>query len=163
MKRRMIATMLLLSVVVASPGCGGSDGTFKRKVTPPAADVSDKETWSIEGRGVQDPGWAIDGDIGTRARSTEGYRTASLTIDLGKACLFNMVAIEHGDDPIGYADMLTISTSLDGRAYTRRTVAPGNRKRSIVALVTPTLAQYVRIEVERPSYRPWSVAEIQLK
>ena len=64
---------------------------------------------------------------------------------------------------MGFAQRVGVSTSLNGQSYTRRAIAPGNRRVTIVCIVTSVLARYVRIEAMQPGTRAWSVAEVQLK
>jgi len=144
-------------------GCNG-DGAFDPEAQSAAAGVPSRDQWALRARGVDNPELAADGNMSSRATtSSTSYRGATLTIDLGGPSLFNMVVIDHGPDEKGYAQRVGVATSLNGETYTRRAIAPGNRRVTIVCIVTPVLARYVRIEAMLPGTRAWSLAEIQLK
>ncbi|MHC4986325.1 MAG: discoidin domain-containing protein [Planctomycetota bacterium] len=163
MKRYATLTVLVV-VALAAIGCnGGGEGPFDQNAQAPASSISPRPSWSISGQGVSNDAAAIDGDLSTRAVTASGYEEASLTVDLGKPCLFNLIVIDHGDHETGYAERLAVLTSMDGLEYTRQKVASGQRGRTWIALVTPVMARYVRIEVVRPHWQPWSVAEVQIK
>ena len=107
---------------------------------------------------------AIDGNAATAAVAPRsGYDGASITIDLGKMCLFNFVAIEHGPNPLGYARQVGILTSSDGKTFTRRYSGPGKRKVTGLLLTKPIMARYVKLQADVPGARPWSVAEVYLQ
>ena len=105
---------------------------------------------------------AIDDNINTAAVSDPAYQNAMLTIDLGKACLFNMVVVEHGPDEWGFCRKLAILISNDGRNFRQEAVVPGLRRVTTAVLVRRVLARYVRLQVVEPGQRPWSVAEVHL-
>ena len=163
MKRYATLSVLVLAAL-AAVGCnGGGQGPFDSDAQVPASSISPRSSWSASGQGLSNDAASIDGDLATRATTASGYEEASLTIDLAKPCLFNLIAIDHGDHETGYAQRLAVLTSMDGREYTRQKVAPGQRGTTLIALVTPVMARYVRIEVVRPHWQPWSVAEVQFK
>lgn len=157
-------TLSLAGLMCLAVGCGGgADGPFDPNAFVDASDISAKETWTISGEGLSDPYAAIDGNMATAAQAPEGYQQAALTIDLGELCQFNMIGIAHGAEEHGYAKVLAVLISRDGRTYTRQKLAPGLRATTIISLIEPVLARYVRIEVVRPHWQAWSVAEVQFK
>ena len=154
-----LAVLMCLAV-----GCGGgADGPFDPNAFVPGSRISAKTMWSASGEGLSDAHAAIDGNVGTAAQAPEGYQNAALTIDLGEQCFFNMIGIAHGQEEHGFAKVLAVLISSDGRTYTRLKLAPGQRDTTIISLIQPVLARYVRIEVVRPHWQAWSIAEVQLK
>lgn len=150
-------------VLITTVGCPGG-GNFDPEAQSAAAGITPRADWTCRGQGVDNPAAAIDGNMESRATTPSvSYRGATLTVDLGGPSLFNMVVIDHGSDPMGFAQRVAVSTSRNGESYTRCAIAPGNRRVTIVCIVTPVLARYVRIEAMQPGTRAWSVAEIQLK
>lgn len=111
---------------------------------------------------LHDPGLAIDGDSYTSAVSNASYKNASLTIDLGKTCLFNMVAIDHGPDRFAFARKVAVLTSSDGKKFQPQMLVPGLRQVTTIVLIKQVLARYVRLQVVAEGDRPWSVAEVYL-
>ncbi len=152
---RMTYAMLLALVLLA--GCDNSitDETGQA----PGSVITPRRTWRVMGD-VQNPAQAIDGSISTAATASGNYDNASITIDLGKPCIFNLIQIEHGSDEQGYARRASVLVSIDGEKYERVAEAPGTRKVTNINLITPTLARYVRIQANISGPRPWSIAEI---
>jgi hypothetical protein len=159
---RILVVLAMISVV-AFAGCEGGSGPYVEHANVPAAGITPRQSWSASGRGVSDAALAIDGNPATRAVGGEGGAGASLTIDLGRPCLFNHIIIEHGEDPLAFASRLSVLTSADGVNFTRQMTGTGKRRTTHLPIVTPTLGRYVRIQVTQPGYRGWSVAEIQVK
>jgi hypothetical protein len=106
---------------------------------------------------------AIDGDINTTAVAVGGNTGATVTIDLGRSSVFNMIILTHGQREWGFATQLTVSTSLDGRRFTEQATTPGCRKVSYVPLFKPVRARYIRIQASRPGSQPWALAEILIQ
>jgi hypothetical protein len=107
---------------------------------------------------------AIDSDVNTAAISAASYANAKLTIDLGKPCLFNTIVVDHGPkDPLAFCRLVSVSISSDGRNYKQVLLAPGTRRITYLNLVTPALAQFIRLQAVVAGDRPWSVAEIYLE
>jgi len=127
-----------------------------------ATAVSARTTWRVGGD-LKEVKNAVDGSRVTAAVSEPAYQNAHVTIDLGKPCLFNMVVIDHGPEEMGFCRRLAVLTSLDGQNYTRRTVGPGTRRVTILSLITPILARYVRLQVVATGDRPWSVGEVYVQ
>ena len=126
------------------------------------ADITPKNTWSVRGN-LANPSAAADEDLATAARSNYQYTGAELIIDLKKVCLFQTVIIEHGAARSGHCRSVDVSTSVDGKIFNNRYIAPGTRRLTIVSLPAPTLARYVRIKAVRPGRSRWAVAEVYLQ
>jgi hypothetical protein len=124
--------------------------------------LTPKKTWRAVGN-LRDPAKAIDDDSGTAAISTSSYANAFIDVDLGKACLFNRIIIDHGPDEYGFPTRMAVYTSLDGQSFSPLTQVAGKRKVTNVLLISPVLARYVRLQVVSPGPRPWSVAEISFQ
>jgi len=125
--------------------------------------LSPRGQWRISASGIENPQRALDDERGTAAVSGPSYHHAHVTIDLGKPCLFNLVVIDHGSDEFGFCGRMAVLTSTDGSAYQLQRSEPGTRRVSIVCLIRPTMARYVRIRAEEQGPRPWSLAEIYLQ
>jgi hypothetical protein len=141
---------------VVAPVYGPSTGGYL------GANITPKNTWSVRGD-LSNPSAASDEDISTFARSNHGYTGAELIIDLKKVCLFQTVILEHGADKSGHCREVDISTGLDGRTFSKKYVAPGTRRVTIISLPAPTLARYVRIKAVRPGKSRWSIAEVYIQ
>lgn len=105
----------------------------------------------------------MDGSIHSAAVDAQAGGTPSLTIDLGKPSMFNMIAIDHGRDEHGFAARVAVYTSMDGRRFTRQYVGPGTRRVTSLLLTRAVMARYVRLDAVAPGIRPWSVAEIYMQ
>ena len=127
-----------------------------------AGRVSDRAAWRAYGE-LKNPQGAVDGDINTAAVAAAGSRMPSLTIDLGKACCFNMVVVDHGRREHGFARRVAVLISADGRRYRQWYVGPGTRRVTIFSLVQPALARYVKLQVVERGAEPWSVAEVHFQ
>ena len=123
--------------------------------------ISPRARWVAYGD-LRNPGNAVDGLISTAAVSGSEYRGATITIDLGKTCMFNMVAVEHGSDALGYPRRMAILTSDDGQTFHLQMVVAGLPRVSSAVFVRPVLARYVRLRADTEGHRPWSVAEVFL-
>lgn len=158
--RKGIVLIFLAGVVVGcdvitpvySPSTGGYLG----------ADITPKNTWSVRGD-LTNPAAAADEDLATAASSNYQYQGAELIIDLKKVCLFQTVIIEHGGAKSGHCRSVDVSTSVDGKIFNNRYIAPGTRRLTIVSLPAPTLARYVRIEAAKPGRSRWVIAEVYLQ
>jgi len=129
---------------------------------PPAAAVSDAQTWRLEGD-LNNLQHAVDGDISTAAVINPAYRNASITLDLGKPCLFNAIYIDHRPWPMGFCRKVAVLTSLDGKHFSRQHVGPGTRQITSLCIIKPVLARYIRLQVLRPGDRGWSLGEIYVR
>jgi hypothetical protein len=151
--------VLLLLVASWAVGCGGanwgSGGQGPGTVGP-------KGGWTASGSGLDDPAAAIDGRAATAATGGVNSRNAWLTIDLGQPRMFNLVAIEHADAR-GCARQVAVLTSIDGESFTHRMTASGGRGTTVVNLISPTLARFIRIQVVEAGERPWSIGEVHIQ
>ncbi len=152
----IVSILLLLGSL--SPGC--KDTATQQTLGPtPIAALGDPKAWKVSGE-LENTGAAVDGRIDTAATSAPSGLGASLTIDLGKTSLFNMVVIEHGPNPEGYARRVSVFTSVDGQKFTLLHTSPGTRRRTYLSVLTPVLARYVKLQAIIEEGRPWSVAEV---
>ncbi len=150
---------LVAAAALLGAGCTVSDiqtpwigGKFGAKIEP-------KKAWTASGN-VTDAPAAIDGNLTTAARSSLRPAGAVLTIDLKKACLFQVVIIDHGEAQDGCARRVSVATSTGGSRYTDRHAAAGTRRLTYLLLPKPVVARYVRLTVVTPGGRPWSVGEV---
>ena len=159
MKGRAIGTLLTMGGLLlgACTSTWSPDGP-----RAPAAAVSPRSSWKARGN-VAGAAEAIDGNPTTAAVTGRQSKQAYITIDLGKPCVFNMVAVQHGADQFGFARRLGLWTSLDGQNFTKHHEAPGTRRITYMLTVRPILARYVKLQVVTAGARPWSVAEIHLQ
>jgi len=112
---------------------------------------------------LKDVSLAADGATATASVTMHNsYEGAELTIDLGRPCVFNHVAVEHGPDEFGFARQVALLTSSDGRNFQEQRRVAGQRKVTNILLVKAALARYIRLRVAVPGNRPWSVAEVVL-
>ena len=156
MARRGLLIAMLASCVTGA-GCGNGYDNGRSE----AAIITPRRTWRASGdmRTVQA---AIDQDLATAAVSAESGGRGTITIDLGKPCLFNMIFIEHGPNEMGFARRVAVLTSMDGEVFTQRYAGPGTRRVTALYLGAPVLARYVRLRAVVAGDRPWSVAEVFL-
>jgi hypothetical protein len=127
----------------------------------PGAAISDRSIWRAAGEGLAEPHKAFDGDKHTAAIAPGNALNARLTIDLGKPCIFNTIIIDNGEG--SWPGQLTVSTSTDGREYTQRHVGPGTRRFTIISLIRPTLARYIRLQATSPAGGQWEIHELYLQ
>jgi len=123
--------------------------------------ITERIEWKATGT-LTDPHRAIDGDINTAATAGACYHNATLDIDLGKACLINMIAVDHGPRQFGFPRRMAVLTSDDGIRWKEQAVVPGLRRVTNVLLVKQVLARYIRLQAIIPGDRPWVVAEVYL-
>lgn len=155
--------LLFVSAWLSVAVCGCVDQRFHQsRPKPRASAVSKRSNWRIGGD-LRDLQNAIDGDFTTAAVSRDDYANATITIDLGKVCLFNTVVIDHGPNELGFCRRVALLTSSDGMTFTHRHIVGGTRRVTIVCFITPTLARYVRLEAVLPGSRPWSVGEVYMQ
>lgn len=155
-----IVFVFLAFCSACSAGCLGP--LYHEGPRAPAAAISARSTWVVFGD-LMGPEKAIDGNFSTAAVSEVSGNNNTITIDLGKPCLFNMVVIEHGRNEFGFSRRVALLTSMDGQDFTHRHDAPGTRGVTILCVVRPILARYVRLQVIEPGRQQWTVAEIYLQ
>jgi hypothetical protein len=149
---------IALAGCAAGMGCAGEYGGGHSE----AAVISPRSTWRAAGD-LQSVASAIDQNPGTAAVSTAPDGRGTITIDLGKPCLFNMVVIEHGSNEMGFARRVAVLTSMDGEIFTQRYAGVGTRRVTILYMGTPVLARFVRLRAIVAGEQPWSVAEVFLQ
>ena len=123
--------------------------------------LSPRARWLASGD-LRDPQNAVDGNVATAAVSRAAHQNATLTIDLGKICLFNMVVVEHGVSEFGFPRRMAVFTSTDGMKFRKQIEVPGLRKVTTAILIRQVLARYIRLQAAEPGDRPWSIAEVHL-
>jgi hypothetical protein len=112
---------------------------------------------------MQSVALAIDQNVATAAVSSAPDGKGTITIDLSKPCLFNMVVIEHGGNEMGFARRVAVLTSLDGEIFTQRYAGLGTRRVTVLYLGAPVLARFVRLRALVAGDQAWSVAEVYLQ
>jgi hypothetical protein len=137
-------------------GIGASGGGAAGPLLTP------RTAWRAYGD-LREPAKAIDGDISTAAVSGMPYANSYIEVDLGKACLFNRIIIDHGPDEQGVAARIAVFTSQTGQSYTSQGEFTGQRRVTNILLLTPVIARYVRLQAVVAGPRAWSVAEIGLE
>jgi hypothetical protein len=152
-----------IPAIAAGLACGGgcAPGPIYGPDAPRSSigEVTARRTWIATGN-LDKPDLATDGDLNTMAVGRAGNPPPSLKIDLGQACTFNFVVVDHGRDELAFARRVEIATSVDGRTFTPRLVGPGTRRVSNFMLPSTVLARYVRITAVEPGAKPWVVAEV---
>ncbi len=157
MKDWRTLALLLTLAVGSTAGCVGNlyDNSGAGIL---AESVTSVQQWSASGN-LSDLQNAIDGNVLTAAVGTDSGNDL-ITIDLGKVCYFNMVAIDHGLLEQGFAKRVAVLTSLGGNQFVYRKSGPGNRRVTVLLLDQAVLARYVRFQVVMARAEPWSVAEV---
>jgi hypothetical protein len=158
---RVPTLVLLAAGVSAAVGCDPSP-IYDSPGRPIVGAVTERSLWRASGT-VKDPASATDGSIDTAAVATNTPTAPTLTIDLGKPCLFNLLVLDHGREPFGFARRVVVATSLDGKTFAQQYAASGTRRVSTFLLVTPVLARYVQFQATAPGQKPWTVAEVHLQ
>jgi hypothetical protein len=127
--------------------------------------ISSNKEWTIVAHGGQfkDIRSAIDNNQASSAVSGRQYGNAAVTLDLGRSCYFNCIAVLHGNHQDGYARQVSLSSSLDGKTYQHQKTVYGTRKVTYILLVQPIRARYIRLTAVRPNVHPWSISEIYLQ
>ena len=127
--------------------------------------ISPQNTWKISSTGGGFIGLrqAIDGSAITFAITSKRYNNATITLDLGRPCIFNLVALRHGMNENAFARRVSLSTSLDGKKYTSRYECIGTKRITYIPILTPITARYIKIRATVPGRESWSIAEIYLQ
>ena len=154
--------LLLTCLAATAAGCAVAPIYPADGPKSPAAAVTSRRQWKASGD-LRDPEKAIDGTPDTAAIGDPLRSGAAITIDLGKACLFNMVAVDHGLNETGFCRRLVLLSSMDGSTFERRYAVPGTRRITTLCLVSPVLARYIRLEAVIPGEAPWSIAEVYVQ
>jgi len=124
--------------------------------------ITPRKSWTATGN-LDKPDLATDGDLNTMAVGRTGNPPPSLRIDLGQACTFNFVVVDHGRDELAFARRVEIATSMDGRTFSPCMIGPGTRRVSNFMLPKTALARYIRITAIEPGAKPLAVAEVYLQ
>ena len=154
--------LVLLAAAVFGTIPGACTPEYEGRKTFPAARITPRARWQATGA-FDSPELAIDGDRRTAAVSGDSYTNATITIDLGKTCMFNTVIVDHGPEEYGYCRRVSVLTSVNGKDFKARLSAPGTRRVTVFSLVTPVLGRYVRLQATVPGARPWSIGEVYLQ
>jgi hypothetical protein len=147
---------------LAVSGCTRTAAYSHANKKPPAAAISDPQIWRLGGN-LYNLGHAADGSTSTATVSDPAYRNATLTIDLGKPCLFNAIFIDHGPSAMGFCRRVAVLTSLDGKHFSQQHVGPGTRRVTSLCIIKPVLARYIRLQAIIPGDRAWSIGEVYIQ
>lgn len=151
--------VLAAAALLLTAGCGVQP--VYRETSAGAGTITPRSRWAAAGS-VANPRSAIDGNVLTvAAGSPEGGDT--LDLDLGKACVFQTIVLDHGEAEQGFAGRLEVAGSLDGSDYHTEYVTVGQRRITTILLPRPALAQHVRLRVVEPGPAAWTVAELYLQ
>jgi hypothetical protein len=163
LRSKIAIAAVLAGCVLLGSGCGPPADLYGHRINmAPAASISPPPTWRLSGS-IRDVGLAVDGDLSTGAVFPLINDDSSITIDLQKACLFNMVIIHHGSLTDGYCGRAAVLTSLDGKNFTPQIEVPGTRGTTSLPIIKPTLARYVKLKAIRQGPGAWSLAEIYIQ
>ena len=157
--------VLVFCGIIAAVATGCSNSTAINLRDPARKTISPPSTWRIscsEGDFTNIRN-AIDGSARTVALSRSSYKGASFTIDLGRICNFNMIILLHGPKEHGFARKVAVSTSVDGKQFQTVHAAPGTRKYTYLALLTPVNARYLRLTAVAQGARPWAISGVYLQ
>ena len=127
--------------------------------------ISSQLAWKITSQhGFKGARKAIDGSSHTYAITTgKDYSGASITIDLERQCIFNMVVLIHGRKEFGFAKEVKLSISTDGKHFKPCYQTFGTRKITYISVLTPVTARYIRFTAVKPGSKPWAIAEVYLQ
>jgi hypothetical protein len=164
---RKSGTLLLTVLAVVGLGVLGCEPDFdlSRGRTLGMA-LPAQQSWKVTASadsGFKNIYRAADGDASTLAVSARRYRNAYITIDLGRPGVFNLIALRHGERAYGFAMKVALSTSMDGKRYTKRYSCPGTRGITYLPVLTPITARYIRITAAREGSERWAISEIYLQ
>ncbi|MCK5113303.1 MAG: discoidin domain-containing protein [Phycisphaerae bacterium] len=159
-----VLTGLVCVVVVALGGCDPQFDLNRGNIFGTDA-ISSQLTWKIQSQhGFKDAKKSIDGNSNSYAITRgKNYRGASLTIDLERQCVFNMVVIIHGAREFDFAKEVQLSISSDGKNFKPCYQTFGTRKITYLPVLTPVTARYIRLTAIEPGAKPWAIAEIYLQ
>jgi hypothetical protein len=152
----------ILALLASSGGCepGPIYGPDAQRLS--VGSITPRSTWTASGN-LDMPDLATDGNLNTMAVGRTGNPPPSLRIDLGRACTFNFVVVDHGRDELAYARRVEIAISNDGRIFSPCMIGPGSRRVSNFMLPKMALARYIRITAIEPGAKPLAVAEVYLQ
>jgi hypothetical protein len=161
MNRRTISACILVACIM---GCdvdlASSNQTLSGAMTR-------RKQWTIVGSGAKFANLpaALDENPRTMARTqASAYRDASVTVDLGQSCVFNLVILYHGDEPMGFPNQVSVATSSDGITFKEQASVPGTRKVTYILFQHWTRSRYVRITADRAARKkPWCLSELYIR
>ena len=159
-----MAGRLLGCALAAGLFCGASCGPaplYNEGSRGGTSAISPRSSWTARGT-VDNPAAAIDGHFTTVAQAPAGGGPARLVIDLGKPCLFNTVVLEHGMDEMAFGRQVQLAVSLEGGPSRLATITTGQRRVTVISLISPVLARQIELTAA-PGSQGWSVAELYLK
>lgn len=158
---RYAVPVLLLALPAGLAGCatGRIYADTHASLLPGA--ISPREQWELSGTLSNLPA-ATDGRLETAAVAQGSTSTPSITIDLGRPCMFNLVILDHGERLGACAQRVRVLTSDDGKQFTPLHETAGTPRVTSVMLRGFALARYVRIE-GIGGEEPWAVAEVYLQ
>ncbi len=159
--KQMLFLHLILLAILAS-GCDSGPIYQQNTSHNSKGNISRKAIWTAAGA-MLSPANAIDDNIATASLSSASVSRPALMVDLGKACLFNMVVIDHGSNQAQFPNRIALHTSMDGDKFIYQSSTYGTRRVSIVSLYSPVLARYIRLEGIGSGSRAWAIAEVYLQ
>lgn len=162
-KHWTVTLIILVGAFFILPGCEPEFDMTRGTVLGDS--ISPQNSWKISstGGGIIGLRQAIDGSPITFAITTKRYGNATIILDLGRPCIFNLVALRHGMNENGFARRVSLSTSQDGKKYTPRYECIGTKRITYIPILTPITARYIRIRASLPGREAWSIAEIYLQ
>lgn len=163
-KMKIILTGLACVVLAGLAGCDPQFDLGRGNIFGTDA-ISSQLAWKVQSQhGFRDARKAIDGNSNSYAITRgKNYSGASITIDLERQCIFNMVVLIHGAREFGFAKEVQLSISTDGKSFKSCYQTFGTRKVTYIPVLTPVTARYIRITAVRPGPKPWAIAEIYLQ
>lgn len=163
MKRMRQAQTWIAIALAALAGCDGTGQVYAPTTGGYlGADISPKGQWKVVGT-LANLDRITDEDMTTAATAGGAGGPAELTIDLGRACVFQTVIIDHGRGQYGYCRKVAASSSVNGKVFLDQYAGPGTRRVTILCLPQPVLARHLRLRVVEPGAQPWNVAEVYLQ
>jgi hypothetical protein len=157
-----VATWILFVALPALAGCGFAPIYGESQTSYLSNALTPRRQWSASGT-VSSPPSAIDGSLDTAAIAPSQSPGQQLTLDLGKSCIFSMVAIDHGRELDGFARSVEVSVSPDGTDFQPVFTGVGTRRVTVLVLPKATLGRFVRIRALTAGNRPWTLAEVYLQ
>ncbi len=157
---RWVSCLAVAVALLAMAGCNPTFDADGPRV--PRGAISSMGRWSISSsQGTfTELESAIDGSSSTAAKAEGNYAGASMTIDLGRHCIFNMVVLCHGREENGYARRVSVEVSTDGKTFRAGWSTFGTRAQTYIPLLTPVTARYVRITATEASATGWVISQV---